>query len=249
MLSRRLVHVINLGRMGFISANDIQNRYARNHLDYMMGKQGAQSLNILLLVEHNPVFTVGLRDDSYTKEDAAKLVATGAEFHRTNRGGLITFHGPGQLVAYPVLNLKNFNLGMRDYVCKLEKTMIKTCDYFGVRAKTTEDTGVWVEDRKIGSIGIHGSRYVTTHGISLNCNTDLSWFKHIVPCGLQGKEVTSISKEFGREVTISDAVPFFLDAFQEKFDCDIEDRFLQHHELNILPTEENLKLLKSEKLM
>lgn len=145
--------MINLQSMGFMSAYDVQMRYARYHLDQLAGKQGAQGFNVILLVEHKPVYTVGLRDKSYSREDEKKLRATGAEFHRTNRGGLITFHGPGQLVAYPILNLKSFGIGMRDYVCNLEKTMIHTCDYFGLKASTTADTGVWIGDRKIGAIG------------------------------------------------------------------------------------------------
>jgi len=159
LAAKRLVHVINLQRMGFVSAFDVQMRYARYHLDELAGKQGAQGFNVVLLVEHNPVYTVGLRDKSYTKEDELKLRATGAEFHRTNRGGLITFHGPGQLVAYPIINLKDFKLGVRDYVCNLEKTMIKTCNYFGLDAHTTQDTGVWIGDRKIGAIG----KYIFTY--------------------------------------------------------------------------------------
>lgn len=93
--------------------------------------------------------------------------------------------------------------------------------------------------------GIHGSRYITTHGVSLNCNTDLSWFKHIVPCGLKGKDVTSLSRELDRDVSINNTIPFFLDAFQQKFDCEIEDSFLQHQDHNILPTRENLQKLEN----
>lgn len=153
LAARRLVHVINLQRMGFVSAYDVQMRYARYHLDEIAGKQGSHGFNIVLLVEHNPVYTVGLRDKSYKQADVDNLRSKGAEFVRTNRGGLITFHGPGQLVAYPILNLKHFRMGMRDYVCSLEKTMVQTCEYFGLKATTTEDTGVWIEDRKIGAIG------------------------------------------------------------------------------------------------
>lgn len=94
--------------------------------------------------------------------------------------------------------------------------------------------------------GVHGSRFITTHGVSLNCDTDLSWFKHIVPCGLEGKDVTSLSKELNKDITINNTIPFFLDAFQQKFDCDIDETFLQDHDLSILPTRENLE--KIEKL-
>ena len=152
-LAHRLVHVIYLQRMGFLGAYDIQRRFARQHLDELLGKSGARGHNVILLVEHNPVYTVGLRDKEYPKKTEEELKSTGAEFYRTNRGGLITYHGPGQLVAYPIINLKNFKLGVRDYVCQLQNTLIKTCKDFGVTAKSTDETGVWVEDRKIGAIG------------------------------------------------------------------------------------------------
>ena len=153
LASRRLVYVINLQRMGFISGYDVQMRYARYHLDELAGKQGARGFNVILLTEHNPVYTVGFRDKPYSKEFEKDLRSKGAEFVRTNRGGLITFHGPGQLVAYPIINLKHFHIGMRDYVCNLEKTMVDTCASFDLKATITGDTGVWIQDRKIGAIG------------------------------------------------------------------------------------------------
>lgn len=241
LAARPLIHVLNLQRMGFMSAYDVQMRYARHHLDEMSGKPGARGYNMMLLVEHNPVYTVGIRDHRYSAEEARKLKSLGAEFIRTNRGGLITFHGPGQLVAYPILNLKHFGIGMRDYVCRLEKTMIQTCAAFGVKATTTSDTGVWVEDRKIGALGLHGSRYITTHGVSLNCNVDLSWFDHILPCGLEGKDVTSLSEEVERDITVTETEPFFLKAFQDNFSCEIDKSFLTQDQYCILPTVENLE--------
>lgn len=245
LAARRLVHVINLQRMGFVSAYDVQMRYARYHLDELAGRQGAHGFNVILLVEHNPVYTVGLRDKSYSKEDEKELRSKGAEFVRTNRGGLITFHGPGQLVAYPILNLKHFNLGMRDYVCNLEKTMVDTCAHYGLSATITGDTGVWIQDRKIGAIGIHGSRYITTHGVSLNCNTDLDWFKHIVPCGIIGKDVTSLSRELNKDVSVNETIMFFLEAFQQRFGCEIDDSFLMQDQLGIVPTKENLEKVEN----
>ena len=152
-LARRLVYVINLQRMGFLGAYDIQRRFARQHLDELLGRSGAKGHNIVLLVEHNPVYTVGIRDKNYPMTTEEELKSKGAEFYRTNRGGLITFHGPGQLVAYPIINLKDFKLGVKDYICQLQNTVIKTCKYFGVESKSTDETGVWVEDRKIGAIG------------------------------------------------------------------------------------------------
>lgn len=239
VLAHRLVHVIYLQRMGFLGAYDIQRRFARQHLDELMGKSGARGHNVLLLVEHNPVYTVGLRDKTYPTKTEEELKSKGAEFYRTNRGGLITYHGPGQLVAYPILNLKNFHLGVRDYVCQLQKTMIKACNHFGMEAKSTDETGVWVEDRKIGAIGIKINRYVTTHGVAFNCNNDLDWFKYIDPCGIKDKDVTSLTRELQRDVSIEETIPPFLQAFEEKFDCEIEDSLLEQGEQSILPTKEH----------
>ncbi|XP_076097305.1 octanoyl-[acyl-carrier-protein]:protein N-octanoyltransferase LIPT2, mitochondrial-like isoform X2 [Mytilus galloprovincialis] len=218
----RIVSVLNLGRMGFLDAYKVQNKFARQHLDSMAGVHGAKEENVVLLVEHNPVYTIGIRSKDYSEEYEQKLKELGAEFHRTDRGGLITFHGPGQLVAYPILNLKYFTPNMKWYICSMEKAMIGTCKYYGLNAHTTEDTGVWIGDRKIGAIGVHGRRYVTTHGVSLNCNTDLNWFKHIVPCGLEGKDVTSLSKEKDCDININDAVKPFLETFQRQFDCQLK---------------------------
>ncbi|XP_050389198.1 putative lipoyltransferase 2, mitochondrial [Patella vulgata] len=231
---KRVVNVINLGRMGYLRANDVQMRHARQHLDELAGKPSSKGTNVLLLVEHTPVYTVGIRNQQYSHEDAFRLKSLGAEYYKTNRGGLITFHGPGQLVAYPVLNLQHFQPSMKWYISALENTLIKTCQKFGITARTTADTGVWVEDRKIASIGVHGSRFVTTHGCSLNSNIDLNWYKHIVPCGLQGKEVTSLTKETGQEVPLSDAIGPFLSSFQEIFDCDLEYNLLEAHEMEEL---------------
>jgi lipoate-protein ligase B len=143
----------------------------------------------------------------------------GADFVKTNRGGLITFHGPGQLVAYPIINLKNFKQGVRWYVCNIEKTVIDLCKKYDITAATTSDTGVWIGDRKICAIGIHVSRHVTMHGLALNCNIDLNWFNHIVPCGIEGKEATSLTKECKRSIGVHDVVPNLTASFETLFEC------------------------------
>ena len=151
--TRKLVKVTNLGRLGYLQALNIQNRCAQHHLDKLAGRTTDPAENTLFIVEHDPVYTIGLRTQGYTMKDEEHLKSVGAEFYKTNRGGLITFHGPGQLVAYPVINMKTFTMGMRKYVCSLEKTVIGVCRQFGISAATTSDTGVWVEDRKIAAIG------------------------------------------------------------------------------------------------
>lgn len=188
-------------------------------------KEPNEFRNYLIVQEHFPVYTIGIRNKGYDINEETRLRKFGADFHRTNRGGLITFHGPGQLVAYPIIHLQQFGMGMRVYVATLEQLVIETCKKLGVEdATTTEHTGVWVNDRKICAIGVHGSRYITSHGIGLNCCTDLKWFEHITPCGIEGKGVTSLSSELGRNVSVDEAIDALLEIFQWKFNCHlIED--------------------------
>lgn len=233
----RLVQVVNLGRMGFKEAEIVQKKYKQNHIDSLHGKIPTAS-DTLLLVEHDPVYTIGIRSKNYDEETEKKLLAIGADFVRTDRGGLITYHGPGQLVAYPIINLKHFKPSMKWYVCALEKTMIDTCRKFGLKANADQETGVWIEDRKIGAIGIHGSRFITTHGISLNCNTDLDWYKHIVPCGIEDKGVTSFTEELEEEVKVQDAFWPFVESFKKQFDCDLSFEHLSNQDLSNLKESE-----------
>ena len=229
---------LRLGRMGFRQALAVQNLLARALIEKhtrcrqevcankeekpepgaeVSGLDEVKGQNVVLFVEHDPVYTVGIRRKGYTDNDKHRLMSLGADYIETNRGGLVTFHGPGRLVAYPIIHLKDFRLGLRQYIENLEKTIIETCRGFGVEAGITPDTGVWVEDRKIATIGVHGSRYVTTHGVALNCNTDLTWFRHIVPCGCEGKGVTSLSDELGYDVSILETTEPFLEAFASNF--------------------------------
>ena len=149
----RLVFARKLEKLGFLPALEVQNAIARQHLEKIKVKETSSAKNVLLFYEHTPVFTVGIRKKSVDAKEKRRLEDLGAEFHYTNRGGLVTFHGPGQLVCYPVLNLACFKKSLRWYVASLEKTLIETCKRFGVHAETTCDTGVWVKDNKIAAIG------------------------------------------------------------------------------------------------
>lgn len=230
-MSSMLVKVLWAGRLSYSSGLKLQKILANQHHQNL----SKDTCNTLVLLEHDPVFTIGIRDKGYTVEEEERLKKLGAEFFRTNRGGLITFHGPGQLVAYPILNLKQFKSSVKWYVSQIEEMVIRLCAEYGIKAGTSPDTGVWVNDKKICAIGIHGSRYITTHGLALNCNTDLSWFDHIVPCGIKGKGVTSISKELSKNVTVQDVLLLFQNAFQEQFNC------------TLIPysIEDSMKLLKT----
>lgn len=235
--SNRVVNVINLGRMGFLQAYSIQMRYAKQHMDELAGR--GQGQNTLLLVEHTPVYTAGIRDQEYDQIEENRLKNLGARFYRTNRGGLITFHGPGQLVAYPILNLRLFQPSMRWYISTLEAAIINTCRRFGIEASRTSHTGVWVQDRKIGAIGVHGSRYITTHGLSLNCDTDLTWFRHIIPCGINGKAVTSVTKEVNAPTPINNVIRPFLSAFSEEFQCELDLSILDSGDADLIREDPN----------
>lgn len=215
----RVVHVLRAGPLGYLPALRLQQLLAARY------ESGREQLfqNVIVLTEHSPVYTIGIRSKGYTDEDASRLRKLGAEFHRTNRGGLITFHGPGQLVAYPILCLKHFQPSLRWYVCTIERTIIDLCQRFGLHGETSPDTGVWVGDNKICAIGLHASRYVTTHGLALNCHTDLRWFEHIVPCGIVGKGVTSLSKELGRTVKVAEAERELLQSFKQVFKCEVHE--------------------------
>ncbi|CAP38412.2 Protein CBR-LPL-1 [Caenorhabditis briggsae] len=181
--------------------------------------------NFILALEHQPVYTVGIRSKGYTKEEEERLKALGAEFYRTSRGGLITFHGPGQLVLYPICDVRRVStkqLGVRSFVDKLEQTIIDSAtDGFGIHnVGRTENTGVWVNgERKLAAIGIAVSGGVSYHGIAINCNTDLTWFDNIVGCGIEGVSTTSLSLETRRNISVSEARPILLNSFANNFEC------------------------------
>ena len=161
----------------------------------------------LLLVEHNPVYTLGKsgKDENMLVPESY-LRSIGAEFFHIDRGGDVTYHGPGQVVGYPILDLEQIGIGLRDYINALEEAIIGVCAEWGIAAGRVEGaSGVWIEGespraRKICAIGVRSSRYVTMHGFALNANTDLKYFTHINPCGFVDKGVTSIEKELGHEV-------------------------------------------------
>ena len=157
----------------------------------------------VLLLEHEPVYTIGRRLDKSSLRDAARLPYPVFE---TNRGGQATYHGPGQLVGYPILDLRARGRDLHQYLRMLESLLINFVAEFGLCARQIEDkTGVWVGDRKIASIGVGVRKWITMHGFALNVSPDLAGFSHITPCGLAGVAMTSISLETGREVSVNTA--------------------------------------------
>lgn len=183
------------------------------------------SSNSLIIVEHNPVYTLGLHGDiNNMLLDDAGLNKKGVELIRTERGGDITFHGPGQLVAYPVIDLESLSLGVKDYIGLLEKTVKNVLYHYGIEGESIEGApGVWigkgtVSERKICAVGVKCSRYVTMHGIALNANTDLEYFSAINPCGFTDRSVTSIENEIGNPVDFEELKHIFIWKFRQLFD-------------------------------
>jgi lipoyl(octanoyl) transferase len=165
----------------------------------------------LFIVEHKPVYTLGRHGDKHNLTHAEFLRAQGLDLVEIERGGDITYHGPGQVVAYPLIDMARRSLGVKGYVNLLEEAVIRTIAEYGIRGERVDGaTGVWIDvgtprERKICAIGIKCSRFVTMHGLALNVCTDLSYFSAINPCGFVDKGVTSISAEVGRTVTFDDA--------------------------------------------
>ncbi len=185
--------------------------------------------HVVLTVEHPPVYTLGKsgsRDNLLVGSE--QLAADGATFVEIDRGGDITFHGPGQLVVYPILDLDHFFTDIHRYLRTLEDAVIATCGDFGVAAGRSEGrTGVWVgpdargAERKVCAMGIKCSRWVTSHGLALNVSTELRYFDNIVPCGISDRQVTTLSAEAGRALTIDDVRPVLTSRLGDSFGMDI----------------------------
>ena len=189
---------------------------------------GAYEAGWLLLVEHNPVYTLGKSGKSENMLVSEEyLRSIGAEFFHIDRGGDITFHGPGQVVGYPILDLEQVGIGLREYIDSIEGAVIELCAEYGIVAGRVEGaSGVWLDGgtsraRKICAIGVKSSRYVTMHGFALNVNTDLRYFNHINPCGFADRGVTSLQKELGREVSMEEVKEKVINHLSEKLNVKI----------------------------
>ncbi|MBC7920348.1 MAG: lipoyl(octanoyl) transferase LipB [Ferruginibacter sp.] len=185
--------------------------------------------NYLFFCEHPPVYTLGKSGQpDHLLLDEAGLARYGATFHRINRGGDITFHGPGQLVVYPLLDLENFLPDIHHYLRTLEEAVIRTLAEYGLAAGRIPGlTGVWLDyeaqpnPRKICALGVKASRWVTMHGLALNVNTDLSYFGHIVPCGIADKGVTSLARELGRPPDVREVAHRLLNHLGDLFGMEL----------------------------
>jgi len=211
----KTIQLIELGKMPYQQALELQEKLFRETIAIKRENRARSTQfptkNYLLWVEHNPVITLGKSGkQKHLLLDEQQLKKKEIDFYPTSRGGDITFHGPGQIVGYPILDLDNFFTDIHKYLRFLEQAVINTLAEYGLEGTRSEgETGVWLDvgtpfARKICAMGVKASRWVTMHGFAFNINTDLSYFDHIIPCGIQGKGVTSLAKELGKEISFKE---------------------------------------------
>lgn len=215
--NQRNVHVYDLGTTQYEDVHRLQRRLQ------LQRREGA-GVDSLLLTEHRPVLTLGRSHPEPSLRVNPEVVANyGIKIHQTERGGDITYHGPGQLVAYGIIDLREWDCTVMDYVSGLEECVIGVLGDWGVRGdRSPRGRGVWVESRKIASLGINVRRWVTMHGIALNIDPDMSHFDMINPCGMSDIEITSLSHEAGKQVRVEGVVESFLFHFKRVFECTAE---------------------------
>jgi len=223
------VEVRKLGLIDYKDAWDYQESLFEKIVEAKQQKRkwktDIKTPNYLLFCEHPHVYTIGKSGkEANLLINEEMLARRGASLYKINRGGDITYHGPGQLVGYPILDLDNFGLSIKSYIDRLEEVIIRTLKRYGINSTRSEGaTGVWldvdnpIKARKICAIGVRTSHWVSMHGFAFNIRTDMSYFDHIIPCGIQGKSVTSLKQELGREVDINEVQNFVQKEFEEVF--------------------------------
>jgi lipoyl(octanoyl) transferase len=237
MNEKEQIQFSDLGLMDYQAAWDRQEELLRENLDRKAAaREQAQTETVqvidgtrhyLLFTEHPAVYTLGKsgkKENVLLSEDG--LREKEIQFFHTNRGGDITFHGPGQVVGYPILDLEKFYTDIGKYLRNLEEVIIVTMAEYGIKGeRSSGETGVWIEpgvpgkERKICAIGVRCSRWITMHGFAFNVNTDLSYFNHIIPCGIVDKQVTSLAKELGREISIAEVKEKIKRNFEKVFEA------------------------------
>ncbi len=215
----RTINVVDLGRTEYRECWELQKRAFR-----LRGSGAAGDL--LLLTEHNHVYTLGKgADENHVLAGPAELAAVGADVVATDRGGDVTYHGPGQIVGYPILDLRGYVPDLHRYLRDLEEVIIRVLGRIGISSRRIAGyTGVWVGDEKICAIGVHTSRWITMHGFALNVATDLSMFGRIIPCGIFEKGVTSIEQITGSPQRMDGVAAIVLEEFGKLFGATMEVR-------------------------
>jgi lipoate-protein ligase B len=212
----RALRVENLGRRRYGDVLDLQRRMAVERI-------AGDRPDTLLFVEHEPVVTLGRSTkEAHLLADPRLLAARGVELFEIERGGDVTFHGPGQLVGYPIIDLTQHRQDLHWYLRQLERVLIDALSGFGIAGSRVDKyTGVWVQDRKIASIGVHARSWVTWHGFALNVTTDLSYFDLIVPCGIPDVRMTSVEREVGWPVDFDRVADTVSAAFARGFELEV----------------------------
>jgi len=231
MKNNRIV-VKDLGVLSYEDSWELQKTIFENIISQKIKnrtlKKKNKTDNYLLIVEHKPIFTIGKSGDtSNLLLDTKQLKSKNIEFKKINRGGDITFHGSGQVVGYPILDLDNFFTDIGQYLRTLEEVIISAIGFFGLKGYRIDgETGVWVKDKlnsdkKICAFGIKASRWVTMHGFALNVNTDLKYFDYIVPCGISDKGVTSLEETLNKKITTKMVKQKIYENFARLFNAEL----------------------------
>lgn len=226
------VNFQDLGRKDYKETWDYQEQLFKTVLDTKIKNRredaGLETSNHLLFVEHDHVYTLGKSGDlENLLANEALLEKIGATFYKINRGGDITYHGPGQITGYPILDLDNFFTDIHKYLRLLEEIFIKILADYGLKGERSDgETGVWLDPgtpfaRKICALGVRASRWVTMHGFAFNVNTNLGYFDHIIPCGIDDKAVTSLAVELKREVDLEEVKSKIKRYFTELFEAEL----------------------------
>ena len=226
------VNFQDLGRKDYKETWDYQEQLFKSILDTKIKNRredaGLETQNHLLFVEHDHVYTLGKSGDlENLLANEGLLKNIGATFYKINRGGDITYHGPGQITGYPILDLDNFFTDIHKYLRFLEEVFIKILADYGLKGERSDgETGVWLDvgtpfARKICALGVRASRWVTMHGFAFNVNTNLGYFDHIIPCGIEDKAVTSLAAELNREVDMEEVKSKIQKYFVELFEAEL----------------------------
>jgi len=232
--------VVNLGRTRYAEAWDLQRKIFSARL--------ARAIpDVLLLTEHEPVYTLGKgADTNHLLAGEAELHEKNIDLYAIDRGGDVTFHGPGQLVGYPILDLNDYYLDIHRYLRDIEEVLIRTAKDFAVNAERSDGyTGVWVKNDKIAAIGVKVSRWVTMHGFAFNVSTDLSYFDRIIPCGIFHRGVTSLQMLTGRVIEMADVEKAVMRNFESVFSVASQPMMLDellsnNHFEDAVPIEEKI---------
>jgi lipoyl(octanoyl) transferase len=224
------IELYDLGRMSYQPCWDLQRRVQEKIIEEKRAEgkgefKGERKNDVLLFVEHPHVYTLGKSgNEENMLRSMAELLQLEAEFVKIDRGGDITYHGPGQIVGYPIFDLDRHFTDIHKYLRFLEEVIIRVCADYGFEAGRIEGlTGVWIGEQKIAALGIRSSRWVTMHGFALNVNTDLKYFNNIVPCGITDKAVTSLQALLGREVDVAEVKERIVFHFADVFEREVID--------------------------